>query len=81
MPPDSQGKTTMSHSIIRLTAHITVASRGLESGIALEEATSGVNAVVNYFSNAETAGRLYERIQKDGGCVEWMERRRPILDA
>jgi 3-oxoacyl-[acyl-carrier protein] reductase len=57
----------MSHSDIRRTALITGASRGLGTAIAFEQAATGANVAVNYFSNEEAAERLCARIQEDGG--------------
>lgn len=57
----------LDEGIMKRTALVTGASRGLGSSIALELAENGANVAINYWNSYQAAERLCNDIQKRGG--------------
>jgi 3-oxoacyl-[acyl-carrier protein] reductase len=60
----------MQHDLSNRVALVTGASRGLGAAIALRLGHYGAKVAVNYFGNAEGAGRVAKQIQDAGGRAE-----------
>lgn len=60
----------MTGSLSGKTALVTGSGKGLGSAIAIDLARHGANVVVHYNSSIESAARVFEEVQKNGGgCI------------